>query len=191
MKIGVLLFSAFTALFAFCNAFTHSSRTRSSVATLPSPATSSTRRAHSTSDIVFKRTFPVNKIHKTNDEWKQILTPEQFKVLREKGTERPWTGDLSSHNDGVYKCAACGLELFDAKTKFDSGTGWPSFFAPIENRVETESDVAYGMRRTEVLCAACESHLGHVFEDGPAPTGLRYCMNGVALQYDEAKKEQK
>ena len=133
----------------------------------------------------------MNKIHKTNDEWKQILTPEQFKVLREKGTERPWTGDLSSHDGGVYKCAACGLELFDAKTKFDSGTGWPSFFAPIENRVETESDVAYGMRRTEVLCAACESHLGHVFEDGPAPTGLRYCMNGVALQYDEAKKEQK
>ena len=127
----------------------------------------------------------MNKIHKTNDEWKRELSPEQFHVLREKGTERP--GSYREKNgDGVYKCAACGLELFKSDDKFDSGTGWPSFTQPIDaQNVAGESDVAHGMRRTEVLCAACESHLGHVFPDGPNPTGLRYCLNGVALKFEE------
>ena len=130
-----------------------------------------------------------DKVIKTDEEWRQILTPEQFQVTRKAGTERAFTGELlNNHEEGVYLCSDCGQELFSSDTKFDSGTGWPSFYAPLEaENVEEKSDSAYGMKRVEVMCSRCDAHLGHVFEDGPKPTGLRYCMNSVSLKF-EAKK---
>ena len=127
----------------------------------------------------------IKKVTRTNEEWKRILTPEQYNVTREKGTERPFSSPLNEiHEQGVFQCVACGLPLFSSKAKFDSGTGWPSFYEPIakENVIE-EVDNSLSETRTEVLCARCDSHVGHVFEDGPRPTGLRYCMNGVALKF--------
>jgi peptide-methionine (R)-S-oxide reductase len=130
----------------------------------------------------------IERIHKTNAEWKQILTKEQYYVLREKGTERAWTGEYAkNHDKGIYSCAACDLDLFSSDTKFESGTGWPSFWQPIApSHVETVSDKSLFMTRTEVLCARCDGHLGHVFDDGPKPTGLRYCMNSVSLKFKKA-----
>ena len=126
---------------------------------------------------------------KTDPEWREALTPEQYKVLREHGTEPAGTSSLNSEKrDGTFKCAGCGQLLFSADTKFESGTGWPSFFAPLENGVETTADRTFGMTRVEVHCASCGGHLGHVFPDGPPPTGMRYCMNGVALAFDPEKK---
>ena len=124
---------------------------------------------------------------KTEQEWKQILTPEQYKVCRQKGTEPAFTGEYyDSETPGVYRCACCGAELFKSEDKFDSGTGWPSFTRPADDdNVAAETDTSYGMRRTEVLCSQCDAHLGHVFEDGPRPTGLRYCINSVSLNLDE------
>ena len=128
----------------------------------------------------------MEKISKTEAEWKAQLTPQQYNVTRRHGTERAFTGKYwDCHDKGVYRCAGCGQPLFDADTKFDSGTGWPSFYKPLETgNVKTESDTSHGMARTEVMCSRCGGHLGHVFDDGPAPTGLRYCMNSASLNLE-------
>lgn len=132
-----------------------------------------------------------DKVDRTDEQWREILTPEQYRVLRGKGTEPPYSGRFDVHfRDGVYVCAGCGNPLFESDAKFDAGCGWPSYWRPIDpDAVKTAEDRSHGMVRTEVLCAGCGSHLGHVFPDGPRPTGLRYCINSVSLDFDAAERD--
>jgi peptide-methionine (R)-S-oxide reductase len=164
------------ALLFACTACEHSS-----IAHANPPETSAEASAEP------KRSYPVTK---SKEDWKKQLTPEQYNVLREAGTERAFTGKYwNNHEAGSYRCAGCAQELFTSETKFDSGTGWPSFYQPAKKEhVEEHRDSAYGMVRTEVRCSRCGGHLGHVFDDGPKPTGLRYCINSAALDFQPTKK---
>ena len=156
----------------------------STIATLAGIGALSRPLAAQTQQPKVEKVEKIEKITKTPDEWRKVLTPAQFSVLREEGTERPFTSPLNNEKrKGTFVCAGCDLPLFDSKTKFESGTGWPSFFDVIPGRVETSTDHKLIMARTEYHCARCGGHHGHVFDDGPKPTGLRYCNNGIALKF--------